>query len=275
MKHFNHIRANLKKFWENPVLWNQYNTEGKDYQDRLLAIKEMLPKNIKTVVEAGCGKGDVLITIEADTKIAVDISETVLNYIEDKNITKIKGSITELDKLLPDNVNQVDLLICLEVLEHLLDDEFEKAVKSILRLGAKFLLIGVPFKEPLARRSFYCNNCGKLFNVDTHFRSFSKEGCCNLFSGEYTLFKKAYVGDTYLRLWPSFYKLKNRCIEELDKFAICYYCGNDNFSTNNPLHKKISRYFMNKLEYIFKYFLFWKRYPYWMLLLFEYKEERI
>ena len=38
MKHCSDIKTNLKKFWENPALWDQYNTEEKDYQDRLLAI---------------------------------------------------------------------------------------------------------------------------------------------------------------------------------------------------------------------------------------------
>jgi|GEM_PF-5821063 len=234
----------------------------------------MIPEDIHTVIDVGCGKGDIIQAVDADTKIALDISETALMHIKDKNIIKIKGSITELDKLLSDIVNQVDLLICLEVLEHLLEDELKKASENILRLAPKFLLIGVPFKEPLAKRSFYCNNCGQLFNVDTHFRALNKKDCCDLFGEKYSLLKEAYVGHIYPRLWSYFYILKNQYIGKPDEFAICYHCGNNNFSVDNSLYKRIGRHFISKLEYIFTIFLFWKRYPYWMLLLFEYKERR-
>lgn len=96
MKHSNSTKVNLKKFWENPILWNQYNTEGKDYKNRLSVIKSMIPQGIKTVVDVGCGKGDVIKEIDAEIKIALDISETALRPIKkDERIITIVADITD------------------------------------------------------------------------------------------------------------------------------------------------------------------------------------
>jgi SAM-dependent methyltransferase len=265
------MKANLKKFWENPILWNQYNTEGEDYKNRLVVIKNMIPLGIKTVVDVGCGMGDIIKEIDAEIKIALDISETALRSIKDETIIKIVADITEELPI----TKEIDLIICLEVLEHLPENDFKKAIENLLKMEPRFILIGVPYKEPLERRSFRCNKCGQMFNVDTHFRSFNdKKDVIDLFKEKYTLCKEAYVGHIYPRLFPAFYLLKNRIIGVPDKFAVCYHCGNDKFTVQrNKFSNRFMKLFVRLLEKLFSFLM--PRYPYWMLLLLEYKEGRI
>lgn len=129
----------------------------------------------------------------------------------------------------------------------------------------------MPYKELLGRRNFWCNSCGQIFNVDTHFRSFNdKKDAIDLFEERYVLYKEAYAGHIYPRFFSAFYFLKNRYAGEPDEFAICYHCGNDNFSMqNNKVIIKFIKLFISMMERLLSFFM--PCYPYWMLCLLKRK----
>lgn len=107
-------------------------------------------ENIESILEAGCGEGDVTSYLEQvfglQCKItAFDISAKVVEEAKSKcksvvistgNIYKIEGD------------SKYDLVCCCEVLEHL--EEPEKALQELLRVSNRYLLVSVP-REPIWR----------------------------------------------------------------------------------------------------------------------------
>lgn len=262
MGYSNRSKVNLKQFWENPIFWDyySYSIEDKVFKDRLTVIKNMIPQGIKTVVDVGCGNGNVIKEIDAEIKIALDISETALRSIKDETIIKVVADITDD---LPIEKN-IDLLICLEVLEHFPEDDFKKAVENILKKEPNFLLIGVPYKERLEERSFRCHRCGQVFHADIHFRSFNdKMDIVDLFKEKYVLYKEAYIGYSNPRLFPAFYSFRNKYVSKIDEFVVCYHCGNK-FVQNDTISRKFIRHFINKIERLISPFA--PKYPGWMIV---------
>lgn len=100
-------------------------------------------------LEVGPGRGYLSNMLAWDKRfenqIALDIVELKNPKKFDPHIQYVQKSVTELDE--PDNY--YDTVICMEVLEHLEDRDFEKALHNIRRVCKTHLIISVPFLEPL------------------------------------------------------------------------------------------------------------------------------
>ena len=137
--------------------------------------------DIKTVLEAGCGEGEVTRfiykMIKPERMVAFDISEKVISEAEERALNdgltgKIDfhiGSIYEIDDL------NNDLVVCSEVLEHM--DNPEKALEELKKAsgGNGYILVSVP-REPIWRilnmaRGKYIGNLG---NTPGHVNHWSK-----------------------------------------------------------------------------------------------------
>ena len=130
-----------------------------------------------TVLDGGCGEGHVADFIyhqKSSLEIeAFDISAKVVEEAANRypNIKFATGSVYEIDR--PDNA--YDLVVSCEVLEHLESPEY--AIKELLRVTNKFLLLSVP-REPIWRvlnmaRGKYWKNFG---NTPGHIQHWSKRG---------------------------------------------------------------------------------------------------
>ena len=106
------------------------------------------PLKAETILDAGCGEG---FTMDKLSKNGVGKKIEGVEYAKEAillgkklfpNLIFKKGSAYEL----PYKDNSFDLVICTEVLEHL--KEPAKALKEILRVSKKYLIISVP-NEPL------------------------------------------------------------------------------------------------------------------------------
>lgn len=104
----------------------------------------------KTVLDVGCGEGFTLNRLrKADIGkdlIGVDFSKTAVKLGKEHfpSLDLREGNIYKL----PFKDNTFDLVICLEVLEHLEDPE--KALKELVRVSKKHCIISVP-NEPYFR----------------------------------------------------------------------------------------------------------------------------
>ena len=98
------------------------------------------------LLEVGCGDGYVLKEIErkfptAFTLTGIDISKTALRRA--KNLCQARLIKADAQKI-PINVNQIDITICSEVIEHLPDDiALLKEAHRILKPGS-FLILTAP-----------------------------------------------------------------------------------------------------------------------------------
>jgi len=113
-----------------------------------LLISLIKPLKVESILDAGCGEGFTMGKLLEEKvckkiegieyeKDAISLGKKLYPYLIIK-----QGSVYEL----PYKNNSFDLVICTEVLEHL--DEPAKALKEILRVTKKNLIISVP-NEPL------------------------------------------------------------------------------------------------------------------------------
>ena len=108
--------------------------------------------DVRTAVEFGCGEG---VSTQRISRLlpagavfeASDFDESRVQAAQalNPNIRCVKESLYELHR--PDN--SFDLVIVLEVLEHL--ENPDRALREICRVARKWVIVSVP-REPLARR---------------------------------------------------------------------------------------------------------------------------
>ena len=127
------------------------------------------PLKAESILDAGCGEG---FTMEKLLKSGVGKKIEGVEYSKEAillgeklfpNLIFKKGSAYEL----PYKDNSFDLVICTEVLEHL--EEPTKALREMLRVSKKYLIISVP-NEPFFMLSNFLRgkNLSRLGNDEGH-----------------------------------------------------------------------------------------------------------
>ncbi len=115
-------------------------------------IKEAKTLHPKTILDVGCGEGFTLNRLRKSNigkdLIGVDTLKTAIELGKKQfpNLDLREGSAYKL----PFKDNSFDMVLCLEVLEHL--DNPAKALSEIARVSKKYAIISVP-KEPWFRIS--------------------------------------------------------------------------------------------------------------------------
>jgi SAM-dependent methyltransferase len=102
-----------------------------------------------SLLDAGCGEGFVLKKLQEENMlpgnaVGIDISREALKKAQFllKEVEFKKGDIVDL----PFKRNSFDLVICMEVLEHIRD--YKKALRELIRVSDKYILVSVPW-EPI------------------------------------------------------------------------------------------------------------------------------
>ena len=141
-------------------------------------IEKNIPTDIKNVVEVGCGAGystqELKSFLNPGVKFsACDIDPELVLLAKKRNpdVSCEVGSIYKLPYL----DHSFDLVICLEVVEHLEDPE--GALSELARISNKYVIISTP-NEPLWRilnvlRGKYWRHFG---NTPGHINHWSKSG---------------------------------------------------------------------------------------------------
>ena len=130
-------------------------------------------KHIDKTLEVGCGLGESSLRLnEMLIDSHFEVSEYDKNYVSILKNSDFKLKITnETVYDLQHSDNSFDLVIMLEVLEHL--EDYQKAIGELCRVSSKYVLISVP-NEPLWRtlnflRGKYIGNFGNTPGHINHF----------------------------------------------------------------------------------------------------------
>jgi ubiquinone/menaquinone biosynthesis C-methylase UbiE len=99
------------------------------------------------IADCGCGNGQLcslLMGLGYDVH-GFDISDEKLAFCRTQGISEHKASVCAL----PIEDNKIDVTVCSEVLEHLDEHEYKKALRELIRITKKegYILITVPSTE--------------------------------------------------------------------------------------------------------------------------------
>ena len=195
-------------------------------------IISKIPKDIKSILDVGCGNGWVAKEFLPKGKQVYSLDISVTNpskatklYPDEKHF-----GITADSFHLPFNDNTVDCVIASEIIEHVFDPaEFVKELFRVVKKGGS-LVISTPYKEKLIY--YLCIHCNQKTPANAHIHSFDEKNLAGLYSGKdlesynyesfgnkILIFIRSYVILQYFPFW--IWKLK-------DKFF--------NLFINKPVH---------------------------------------
>lgn len=229
-----------KQYYESDDFWRD-SLQDEANKNRIERTALLIPTRIKTFADLGCGNGVFLDFVKENRPeldlIGMDRSATALKYVKTKTI---QGSLNEL----PFADNSFDCTSCLEVIEHLPVDIYEKALSEIARVSSKYAIISVPYKEKLEESFNRCPQCKSTFSFEMHLRSFDDRVMDNLLKPfGFKCITKEYLGEQIKLVGHSTYR-KLVYPDQLEKFIspICPICGfkNSDQKLEGTLSKKPS-----------------------------------
>jgi len=250
------MKEKLATYYEQSSLWSNYPIE----KERSQEIIKSIPSDVKSVLDVGCGNGELVNTIINDYPYrfkrvgGLDISCEALKYVKSE---KYLGDVTQL----PFNTLSFDLVISSEVLEHLPYHDLKKGISEIQRVSKKYIIITVPNDEDLESDLRYCPNCSCWFNKHYHMNSFNQLKLKELFYNAQAKYVKEIgpiieqiIYNDFTRLWFNYKKKYPPA-----PYSICPQCGyqiisdsNKNYGNKRLIQKKESNYIVRSIKILFK-----------------------
>lgn len=254
-------KTNLElKYYDQKEVWKGYDNNITEI-NRAKKTIDLIPDDAKSMLDIGCGNGIVTNMIEKPFVVGLDFAKIPLTQVK---TNAIQASIDRL----PIRSKKFDLIILTEVLEHLDDETYIKAIKEIKRLKGNYLLITVPFDENIELGLCKCSACGNLFNPSHHYRKFDNSWFNKEFS-EYELEKieyASYRNPPNEKLAKVKYKFGVYIYSDV---AACNNCGSHPIRPNRVLRYVFSG--LNLLDSAIKRFFKIRR-PYHQMVLLKRRE---
>ena len=95
-------------------------------------------KNIRSIIDFGCGDGNQLLSLHCETYLGLDVSPTVLDQIREK----FKDDDSKRFELYHENTETAELGLSCEVLFHLIEDDvWEDYLRSVFLYSEKYVII--------------------------------------------------------------------------------------------------------------------------------------
>jgi len=193
---------------------------------RIGATISLLPSSVTTVLDVGCGDGRLLRHLPAAIRaVGADCATTSLRHLDGQ------GVCADAQRL-PFRDSAFDLSLCCEVLEHLPSLMLAAVVQELARVSRRYVLVTVPYKEPLSRLFLRCWNCGNVFHIWGHLHSFSRRTLDSLFP-DFHLVSRRYCGQRapyHSSLITRLNQRFGRRFADADDTTICLNCGNTQFT---------------------------------------------
>lgn len=106
-------------------------------------LEKFIPNNVKTVLEIGCGEGGFRASFDNNVEYwGVEPNKEVYKIAESKLYKVLNATYEEVEQDIPDNY--FDLIVCNDVIEHMIDhDKFLENIKSKIKDDG-YLLISIP-----------------------------------------------------------------------------------------------------------------------------------
>jgi SAM-dependent methyltransferase len=244
--------------FDEAASWESY--EANPYiEQRSRIVRSMIPDGVRTIADVGCGNGILLRSLsETHRVIGIDPSLTALRTFQ---LPRACGR----GEALPLRTGSVDLVSCLEVLEHLADAELRICADEIARVTGRWLLVATPDEENPLRNALWCPQCGTIFNRSHHLQSFDARRLAALFP-DFRIREERREGQPVRDYSRPLLWVRHRIARKFYKgpgetHGLCPACGNREFPAFRPSILSVLLDGANRLLN--------RRRPYWVLLLLE------
>lgn len=120
-------------------------------EDATVALIERYSKSKQRMLDAGCGMGNLLLRCPDLIRSGLDISADYLEVAKERGLNVTQGSLEKM----PYRSTSFDLVVCTDVLEHVLD--LHRVVRELLRVlkAGGVLIVRVPDSEDLTGYTTY------------------------------------------------------------------------------------------------------------------------
>lgn len=244
--------------FDDPDLWDRFD-RNTYLEERTRIVQEMLPAEARRVLDVGCGNGDLLRSLAGSREVyGVDPSRLGLHRFEEPRVCGLGGALPLRDRC-------VDLVACLEVLEHLTVAGVRDCASELARVAGRWVLVATPDREDPKRNALHCPRCDLVFNRSHHLQSFDIDRLVRLFP-DFEL-RLARRGGQPVRPYPRFFlwtrhHLAHRYFKGPGETrGLCPRCGNREFPRFRHNLLSLALDGLNRLLS--------QRRPYWILLLLE------
>jgi 2-polyprenyl-3-methyl-5-hydroxy-6-metoxy-1,4-benzoquinol methylase len=177
-------REKSARFWNYVCTrpWYQQNYFSRLVGRAILAMARTMGVRLRgRVLDFGCGPGYLLDLLVAQGVACegADFSENAIAILNERlRHEPLFGGVTRLEQI-PSSLpaDAYDVVFCIELVEHLLDDDLETTVAElgrILKPGGT-LVLTTPNEEDLAVTEAFCPDCGCSFSRNQHLRSWSAQ----------------------------------------------------------------------------------------------------
>ena len=141
---------------------------------RIDATLAMIPPGMESILDVGCGPGELLDHLDAPRVWGTDLA---LRGLRHNTRPVVRSSMLAL----PMADDSVDLVLCAEVLEHLTAPDRALAVAELVRVARRHVLVTVPYREQILASSHRCPRCRTVFHVYGHRDALGEEHLLPLF----------------------------------------------------------------------------------------------
>lgn len=179
----------------------------------------MIPPDCASVLEVGCGSGDILNRVQTPLAFGTDVVR--------RGLVRARRPVAVSSILaLPFGDRSVDAVLCAQTLEHLDPADLPAAAAELRRVARRHVIVTVPWEEDLLFSSHRCPECGTVFHIHGHQSSFGPADLARLFPGAGGIevrgsWKVRPFGRALLRVRTSVFG-----VWKYTRHTVCPACGN-------------------------------------------------
>lgn len=217
--------------YEKELVWDQ---KLQTFQKNVIqAYIDHWPTGVSSVLDVGCGDGKIthaLASYFKDTSFhGLDESHEAVSRL---SIPATQGSAVNL----PFKNRQFDLVMTVDVLEHLSDSDEEAAWSELFRVSNKWVFVTVPFMENLKESTAKCHECGKFYHVNWHQRAYQIETLTKRFATGWSVAGVILSGEAWSPWLPPEINFRRRHLDEWNGWALatCPHCRAEGQNPSTP-----------------------------------------